>query len=97
MRLSPNNCALRNVLTLLLVRSQEFEEGLDEARRTASLYCRADATAQLWEAYAFYKIGQRGAAEARYENGAVEAFRQHATTDAVRVALERLKKKDPAG
>lgn len=93
LRLAPNNCALRNVLSLVLVRAQDFEAGLEEARRTAFL-CRADSAAQLWEAYAFYKIGQRGAAQARFER-IHESFRQQETVDAARVALERLKKRVP--
>lgn len=93
LRLKPQSCDLRILLSPVHIRLGDLETALDEARRT-SFFCRLEPNAHLWEAYLLQKIGRRSDAEQKYRS-IMELFRQPETIDASRVALERLKKRLP--
>ncbi|MBS1983773.1 MAG: tetratricopeptide repeat protein [Bdellovibrionales bacterium] len=93
LRLSPNNCDVRFLLSRLAIRQNDYDLALSESKRTV-FFCRLNPTAHLWEAYSFYKIGQRARAERKYRD-IMDLFRKSEAVDASRTALEKLNKRIP--
>jgi len=92
-RLSPESCLPRLALAKTWVRMQDYEEAL-RIVKTAISRCPLDAEIHIWQAYIYYKLGQRRSAQIKY-NQIVDLFKQGQAVDFSRQCLERLQKKIP--
>lgn len=93
LRLNPEACAPRVLLGKTWLRLNEPEEALREVK-IALARCPMAPEAHLWQAYIYYKLGQRRSARLKYEQ-IMELYKQGEVNDVSRLNLERLEKKVP--
>jgi len=93
LRISPNHCGLRVLLSKTLVDDKDFEAALVEAQK-ARRTCPSWETAHLWEAYSYYKIGQRRQAQSKYAE-IISLFKRGEAAEQSRVALKDLSQRIP--
>jgi Flp pilus assembly protein TadD len=92
-RLRPGSCGLKQIRVQALVRSQNFEDGL-EAARNLTRACPLELSSHLWEGYALYKIGRRKDAASKFEK-IPTLFPEGPGIETARKALDHLKRRIP--
>lgn len=93
MRFNPDNCLVRVVFTKVLIGQKVPEAALRETK-TSIAHCPLMASAHLWQAYVYYKLGQRANAETKYKE-IINTFRRGEAVDESRLALEKLHNRIP--
>ncbi len=92
-RFNPENCMHRTLLAKTWMRFGEGEEALTTIK-TAISRCPLAPEIHLWQAYIYYKLGQRRSAQIKYDQ-IIDIFKTGQAVDISRQALVRLSKKIP--
>ncbi len=92
-RFNPSNCMSPMILGRVYILKNEFEEGLRYILSAREL-CAMNAQVHLWEAYAYYKLGQRENAKEKYRE-ILRVFKRGEAVEYSRLNLEKMRKKIP--
>jgi Tfp pilus assembly protein PilF len=89
----PENCGLKVLQANILIEQGAYEDGLREAK-LATMLCPQEGVPHLWEAYAYYKLGDNAKAERKY-HAVIEQFRRGAAAEQGVLALDLMKRHIP--
>ncbi len=90
-RLKPDSCVPRLVLGKTWLRLNDPEEAV-RALKLSVNRCPLQSEPHLWQAYAYYKLGQPKSSKRKYEQ-IIELFRKGSVVDQARGNLEKLQKR----
>jgi type IV pilus assembly protein PilF len=93
LRLNPESCGLRVLLSKTHLSLKDHESALSEAQK-ARRNCPSMEMAHLWEAFNLYRIGQRQQAKIKYEE-IITLFKRSEAAEQSRVALRDLQRRVP--